>query len=766
MNFKYFTGIVLLLFLGALNGSLEGEDRLEMSPVGNPGSKIINMGPCYVGDSVHTKIAIRYFGDSTVYVREQSPTIIVFRSQYDDSDLQTEFRSFDPDWRRGNYPYYFDEDNPIEAPFYYYADPSYTLEPEGWFYANLHLGAAYSGTVETVDIDTFVLKAKKTKHLLDGYIDSLMFDSVYVNPTIPKTEIWRIKSTFEDNIVTDSSSYISLSPVVGTNEFRAKDYTPPPVLPRKYQTFDWEIDYNPMNTGTDSTLYYLHFYHDYGDSIKYDSVSIKLTGTGVKQELSLVESNKIFKGDTIEIGNVPTGYQVKIKGELRNTGNTNFRSISEATKKSILNEESEVLSISKKAFEGGTLAPGESADFELNLEVKDLGIFIERYEIESDILSRDIHGVPGPESTKNIYVRGVGSAPKLRLPADTIDFGNVVINEVHCPSQRDTSILISNTGNSELLIHNITLHPDKKFKVSNRSFVINPGEDSVLTVTFMASDGKFGEVESILRFHTNDLVEEKELVLKANGVPREKSRLSIPQSISALPGDLIDIPIILDNPDFDKHPVTGAKNFTTEISFDSTVLRYENRHIIGTAGEAADIEIAQINSGTIALSINNKNDYFPAVDTLILLRMRVYLGSEPGSHLVFRRGVTKFGDGLCDDVIDIEGAIINGVVSIDSLCGIDYKTYRRKDSDVVIKSVTPNPAFETIDVVFTVLRESNIRYEIVDEHGTCISSKELGKFTGGNHKISESVAVLPQGLYLLRIWSDSGGDTESIIILR
>ncbi len=767
MNYKqlYIYLIVSVISLAFAFSNLIADETVDIHSVTYPNKKIINMGPCFINEKIYTEIFVQYNGDSSVYIRNQLPTIMVFKSGLDKSLTGREYQSFNAD---GNFPYRFDKNESVTIPFYYHAEPSVGVE-EGWFHANVMVGVAYVGGEDTVRTDTFTLIAKKTPHYIDGFIDSLNFDSVYVNPMLPQKRYWKIKSTYVDNIETESISYKSLSPVTDEIEFGTKDYDILPVFPKRFQTFDWEIHYAPTNRGLDSCKYFIHYYPDKkNEPERTDSISLKVIGTGIKQELSLIKSNMKFSktGDTIYVGNVPAGYRETITGELVNTGNIDFYSIGESVKKQQLNEASNIVAINKTAFIEKPLMIGDTTNFALDVKVDSLGIFIERYEIESNILSRNIHGVPHNEIKKTIYIRGEGSAPQLRLPTDSIDFGNVVINEVHCPSERHITIPVSNTGNSDLIVNKLAIVPNNKFKVDTHSFVLAPEQDTLITITFFASDGQFGKFESTLYFETKDFIQNKSVALRANGVPRKKSWLSINDTVTALPGEYLGIPIVIEDRDFNTHPISTAKNFITRLSFDSTVVNYINRNIIGTASEAATIGIREINGGQIEIEIDNGTDYFPPIDTLIILQMRAFLGNEASTPIAFQQGITKFGDGLCDDVINIEGNIFNGRLSLDSICGLPHLVHKRKNFNIEIKSISPNPADEFIDIIFDSNTDEEIKISVYNSEGDEILSNVITGVIKGTNSYRLSVRELNSQSYYLILDNNYFKDTMPFLIVQ
>ncbi|MEI6091433.1 MAG: T9SS type A sorting domain-containing protein [bacterium] len=731
-----------------------------------PKSKVVNFGPCFLGDSVHSSIVLVYDGTESVYINNGEPTLKVFYSPHDKSLLENQFRNFDPDMKRVQLPRTLNSLQPkLELPFYFYADINVALWPLGVYHARAMLALAKSSNNDVVIADTFTLKAKKTDLYIDGFTDSLNFDSVYVNPVTPKELVWLVKSTKMPKVEVTNQKIEIESPYID-DEFFIVDFEKKPVFNQKYQTIPWNIRYVPHNQGKDSGLvrvYYAPNKEQFPDSTRF--AKVKLYGVGVEQKLALIESNYSIIGDTIDIGYVVTGSKTFVTGNFENQGNVPIAALSEVCYKVESDDNAVVNTLSKKAFIVKALPIGEKTQFQINCEPKENGIFLERYIINTNIKERNIHGVPAEAVSKTIYIRGIGASPKLRLPFDTLDFGSVVINDLNCPSKKDTSITITNVGTSILIIKNITVIPNEKFLIGEQSFEIQPNTSKVLNLSFFADDGEFGPFSAKLEFVTNMMTPAGSIELMVNRIPKEKSWLNIPKNIKAQPGRLISIPIILEDKDYGKHPIRNAKNFQTVISYDSTIMRYDNRELIGTASEGADVNISQLTSGSIEININNKADYFKVVDTLINLQFRTYLGEVLTTELAFTKSKTKFGDGLCDDVLNIDGNIENGIFSLDSVCGLQYKT-KVIPRGITIQSISPNPASDAIDLEFFLPKDSQCKIEIYDSKGQLVTILAKEKFTAGLNKHTYDISSFLTGIYFIKISSMDGAVEKSLLISK
>jgi hypothetical protein len=754
--------IIILLTITVLNVT---KTETTIYSKDYPKSNVVNFGPCFINDSIHSSFVLFYDGTESVYIQNGEPTLKVFYSPHDKSFLENQYRNFDPDMNRVPLPRILNSlQTTLELPFYFFADSNIALWPTGIYHARAMLALAKQGSNEVVIIDTFTLKAKKTDLYIDGFCDSLNFDSVYVNPVTAKEMIWLVKSTKVPKVEVIDQKIEIKSPYI-EDEFLVDNFEKRPIFNQKYQVIPWEVSYTPRNRGADSAVVKVYYYPDkakYPDSTRF--ANVKLYGIGVEQKLKIIESNFSFSGDTIDVGNINTGAITYVIGKIENQGNISISALNEVCINMDNEDKAEVCTVSKKAITKALLV-GEKTQFQINCEPKENGMFIERYIIKTNIEERNIYGVPSDIVNKTIYIRGIGTSPRLRLPFDTLDFGSVVINDVHCPSKKDTVIILTNAGTSTLIIKNITVTPDEKFLVSERSFEIKPNESKVLAISFFADDGEYGPFSARLDFATNMQVPTVSIILKVNRIPKEKSWLSIPRNLKAKPGRLISIPIILEDKDYGKHPIRNAKNFETMISFDSTILRYDNRELIGTAAEGADVNITQLNNGTLDIKINNKSDYFKSVDTLVKLQFKTFLGEVITSELAFSKSTTKFGDGLCDDVLNINGSIENGVFSLDSVCGLQYKT-KILPRGIIIKGISPNPATEEIELEFLLKSDSHCKIEIYDSKGQFATLLAKEKFGSGLIKRSYNISHLLTGIYFIRISTNEEVDEGNLLIYK
>jgi hypothetical protein len=756
---KYIFFVFLLMLLPAI--SIKAQET-KIYGKANPGSKTVNFGPCYESESINAEVIFEYYGEMTSVIHNLEPTLKITVHPLDNSPTKSEYRQFDPDQQKISFPVYMSKSNKekVELPFYFRGSTKY-----GWYHATAQMGLIEAEGEKIIKLDTFKFKAKKTSKFIDGMTDTLYFDSVYVNPTIPQKQKWGVRSVFKDNMKVSSDAFEMLSPIITDLEFSASKFDVPPIFTKKYQTIDWELNYYPKNTGVDSANYFLIYQKELDGIARPDSAKVKLVGYGVEQEMQLIKSNFAFSNDTIFLGNVTKGYKAEITGTLKNIGNIPFAAKNESVLDGVDKKQSGILSIPSPNFTSEYIHPNESKEFKLNCQVDELGVFIDRYEIESNILDRDIFGVPADKIKKTIYVRGVGSAPRLRVPADTIDFGNIVINDVKCPSKKDTAIYIENTGNAQLMVSGTTLSPNKKFKLQLENDLVAPGDKSLLKITYEATDGELGPFESVLTFNTNDKTTEYKIVLLANGIAREDSWLFMPNNLKSKPGRTINVPIILEDRNFNKHHLEYAKNFTTTINFDSTMLRYSNYIKTATASENAAITTKFTNAGSMQLDINNGIEYFAGNDTLLYLQFKTYLGEKKTTPISFAPSMTKFGDGLCNDILNIDKNLQNGVFSLDSVCGLSQKlsVYRSK---ITLEEASPNPATNEVKIEFSVISEVTPSICVTDISGVELIKLPKQTFEKGLYNIPINTSTLPQGIYRLIIKENATVHSRAIVIIK
>lgn len=710
-----------------------------------PGDTLVNMGPCFIEDSLETRFSFINDGNFPAYVDYVSPTIIIRRGV--NEQIVQEFRQFE----QLTVP----QGNVVEIPadsifniLISYNPDRLSIAPLGWQEA--HLDLAMTSDPNLTDILTekrFRLRAKKTRLYLDSYEDTLRFDSVYVNPTSIKEKSIRLKSTWRDNISVFSQSVDYLSPVTSEPEFDIEIYDVTPEFPKKYQIVDWPVRYFPVNRGVDSAFFEVNFKplpNQFPDSI--DRIPVWVTGIGVEQELRISNSNYDILGDTIDVGNIRVDVTNNIFGTITNSGNIPFGFDEELLFDATTQQETKIISIANSLLDENDLPPNGNVSFELNITPNQIGYFLYEYRIISDIIDREIHGVPASNTYKSFFIKGNATLPRLSLPADSINIGSIVLNTVECPTIRDTLVQISNSGNEELIIRSIEMEPPfpaSQFNVFPKSLIIPPNADTNIRITFQSGSDNIGEhvAKIIFNLNVDPPNDVEELTITATGLPPVKAELSLPNDLKAKPGTVIRMPLLLKNGG--SSPSVFGKSFDGELRYDSTLLVYRNRISLNTAFEGSGIIISE-SPGTLNISAVNES-FFQESDTLLILEFDTFLGFRPATELTLNE--VFISDGDCPQILNL--TINSGEFRTDSVCALDDIAIPVPFGEFDFSIISKNPIDDDISLYFKLPFATEVSLEVFDIFGNKVEEGIFAYFDEGEHKRKMSFKGLSQGSYFI-----------------
>jgi hypothetical protein len=758
--------IILFLILSLQYLQAQPKGRIYYNPVMRVDT--VDLGLCFIEGSLKTTFFLANTGDDTLRVAYQTCRIEWSGNIQHPNDFG-EFKT----------PSKIPEDIPQnylkEIVIIYYADSNLVTFPVGKKEAKLFMGL-FDKRIYPDDtlvginspLDTFriyYLIARKTVHLIDGYESALNFDSVYKKPTVIPNQIWKFMNTSSVPHSIDNSIIEILTPEITPNKefnFASLDLQAP-LPPQK--VIDWNITYNPQDRGTDSAMIELT-YHPY--PVQYpdssDTAKVVISGTGVEQQLLLVESNfDIYRdpvnyNDTIDIGDIRLGSSIELTGKFENRGNLPFGALSQAIEASddIKND----FQISKPLLpDKSHLQIALRDSFDITCSPKRRGPFLISYIIESDIIKRGIYGFPNSAKKIITYIRGRGVEPILNIPNDTIDFGNVVMNTPFCHGERDSSISIQNIGNSELIIRDIIFEPSINFSADTTDVVIQGNSRKDVIFRFQSGDQE-GIYNADIKLVTNMLApnDTVRLHIKAQGVKAEKAKLSIPD-IKSKPGEIINVPILIS-----KDKIAMASTFDDTLTYDKSLLNFVDTSPGGTASEGAEIDTKVI-AGVGKLSISIKmpaNSFFLSRDTLINLRFNTYLGDRISFPISFSD--PKFGDGKCFQVLNLDKT--NGSFTLDSVCGLEYKAHPTGTSLFRLEPAYPNPAIEATEIEYEVAFKTIVNLTLFNNYGEIVQEIVNNEIPAGIYIVKLRMDMLTPGIYYCEIKAGIFRKMVPVIIAR
>lgn len=749
--------IVILIFL--LSSQLfYAQGSAEIFYPENPNDTLIHLGPCYLLDTLYTDIILNNTGDIDLFMNGQAPSLIIYASPNQKSDLEfNQFNRESPGMNPGN-PFVL-KSNSTENFVIRYIPSNPLINPLGINEANLQLALLSVNDAGIIEERTFLLRVNKTDKYLDGYYNEIFLDSVYVDPVKPYEFNWKVKSTWSDNVIVEKQELFSQNAQL-KDEITVSEYNLPMQFPEKYKTIDWDIYYSPKDVGIDSSLFIISFKplpDSHPDSI--DQTSLKIRALGVQQDIEIINSNYNFSNDTLKLGDLTIGRSYNIITDILNSGNLSINSLSESIKNELNDDIYSDANILEGLINSTNFKPDSVARISFDFTPVKYGNFVYRYEIRTDIFDRKIFGTPASAENVYLYISGRGISPRLTSETDTLNFNNIILNSIDCPSERDTLLRIANNGNSKLRISDIITYPPfpaSKFLITPNEMDIQPGKDTTVNVTFVSNDNQLNEYVEKLIFITNQYPPNDSIVvyLKAKTIPPVEANLSISRHLKAKPGSIINIPILIQN--IEDKPAAYATKFITKLRFNSSLMKFLGTVKYGTASEKS---IAEINDNFDELEISLiDNEFFDAKDTLIILRFKTYLGAAPSTELSFVNPV--FGDNNCSKIMNT--IVSNGLFMIDSVCGIEYKALPFEENQLVFGFYEDNN--NSGQLYFEIPYEADVSIEIFDIFGNRYKLSEYGTISKGTYNRSVDISNINNGVYLIRFKFDKYYLSKKVLI--
>ncbi len=752
-NFEllYFEKLIkklIILFFFFLPGFLFSQDIGKIYSISYPADTVVNFGPCYVGDSLIEAFHIENLTNNNFIIYEVMPTFGILRDP--NETFVDEFRSFK------NIAPRFPINMPAKASttllIQYNASTDLFTNPLGWYHTFMQVGFSKITDTSLVYGKMFFLKAKKTNKAIDGYEDLLNFDSVYINSTVKESLTWRVKSVLKDSVSLIDQKFTLLSPQLTTDEFFPHFYSINPVFRYKGESLTWQFEYAPLDMGVDSgrvELAYKPFIDTYPDSIQ--KAICKLQGVGVKQDIRLNYANYDFRNDTIFLGNIQTNKLLKINAQIKNYGNIPFNSTDEQITEEYLNISSQILR--KIKDNPSSIAQNGTADFSFEIKINNIGNFVFRYEITSDISQRNIKYAPASANKIVFYIVGKAIEPLIAVSSILIQFPTIYQYLPYCESISDTTLYIHNLGNDTLHISQILIENDMPkftFTTDKTELSISPKSKDSIIITFSPILSKVFTADLLLISNSENKIDTTKIGLMGSSVAPTATSISI-GDYKSMPGSIIEIPIMVDS------NIVYSSNFSDTIYYNRSILQYVGYKNQGTASQEPieKILINEDSSGYLAIFIKKPpTSRFYDNKVLIKLQFKIYLGNAPSTLISFLN--PRFGNQYCDYALRIpKENIKNGYFEIDSVGGINMKAYPIVKPTVQIKSLSPNPVKDKIDIQLWCEGTTNLKLDIYDYYGNIILQNDYGKIEAGDYNISQDFAMEPTGMYLIVLYSNS-----------
>jgi hypothetical protein len=601
-------------------------------------------------------------------------------------------------------------------------------------------------------IDTFYLRVKKTPYFVSGYDDEISFDSVYVNPNVKVEKNWRVKNVWTQNQPLIGFEKKLISQPVSEDEFLVENL-PENMEIIPHNTINIPLTYYPKNRGKDSMflkLKYRPLAQQFPDSVDFAWTALR--GIGVEQDIQIKSSNFNWYGDTIDLGDILIDKNLNIDIKIINKGNLPFGILSQKILNNSDNNINQLYAIIQPfTADGKDIQVNGESDCKIVFNPNGPGYFSARLQIESDILNRGIFGTQPDKRFKYIYLKANVKSPVLVSAVKEIDFGNIIINNTNCFSDRDTTLSIFNSGNAELIVSQILFnpeYPEGNFYSRDFQSIIQPGKSEPINITFHGNTGEYNSYSSEMILVTNQPAPNDTFTIKisAKSIPPVTTYLTIPQNLKSKPGTIIEVPIILNSNGLS--PASLAKSFSTSLFYNRLLLEFNGLRTINTACEGAfNFGDSFENPDSNELFINMiapASNYFINKDTLLFVKFKTYLGNSPATEISFIN--PKFGDGKCDEIFTLINR--NGIFSTDSVCGLDYKALPSMTGKFAM-SVFYNFTNTPNQIQFEIPYQTNVNISIIDILGNKVKELFENQLPAGIYKMNDDFDCLPTSTYFI-----------------
>ena len=705
----------------------------------NTGSKTLKIGPVRPSFSIEETGGIGHENDHEEFKPNFSPPILIHITPGMSFELKVRFE-------------------PLKDTNNYQMGVKYARLTIGLYDSLLSLPPEnLDDYVTSIDV---ILTARKVRRYIDGFVNSYNFDSVYVNPQNPIEFKWKVANGSKRYLQIDSQNIVWKTLPLTPPEFEIEKKSLPIPMPSGSNPIDWSIIYSPRNRGEDKAVL-LAGYH-LSDTLVFTYLDIN--GFGVEQDLIAVSSSASYTKDTIDIGRVWVNQSKEVWVSFGNNGNMNFGASKQYIYDGLAGDfPSEFFSITRPINENRNFFPTQGDTFKIQFTPTRKGKFVARYIVESNIANRKIRGVPESALSEIFYLKGEGIEPQLIPEFDTLNFGNVVWHP-DCSQSRTFTLRLRNQGNTDLQIFDILYEPPFSIGYFKEpfSFIKALSVDSI-KVVFEPFIQEYYQSDLIFITNGNPPQDEIKVILIATKSDPDYVKLSIAKDIKVKPGNNLTVPLFVD-----AGLIQKARTFESELTYNKTILRYAGYDILGTAAEntdANDIVISELNGGgklNIYLETPTKGTFFLPREILLRLNFKTYIGDDISTPLAFIEPL--FGDGFCNKVL--LPLDTNGIVTLDSICGLPNLLLPQGYGSFLIGEIAPNPVSGKATIYYELKYKIPIEIILFNELGNPVKTLLNEIQDPGIYELSFSMEDIPNGIFYLQFKSGIFSTYRRIIRLR
>ena len=605
-------------------------------------------------------------------------------------------------------------------------------------------------TVGTADIKQekqYVLKGFRSKTWLATNRTSYNFDSVYVNTTTPKVFRWSLLNL--SNVLVSPATDISYY-TPNDSEFSFASVN---AIPSK-DTREFELLYRPRGRGRDSAKFWLK----YDRNSQIETLPIELSGFGVEQVITTtsvtVDANPVATNDFIDLGDMNWGAKKNVVVRFKNEGNIVYTVLNQPLKSIRNGIEVPTISLISSPYPSTPIQQNEEYSISLEITPSTLGLHTIELALETNLLNRGYHGVNPADAVKKITFRVNGVGASLQSNQDTLRLGEVPISQQSsCRLTVSKSLQVKNIGSTNLDIQSTNIISSfSPFRIlSTGAKTVNPDSTSDVVVEFEPTAiGIF--VDSLVILSNSVTGTRSVIYIQGTGVQAQTVSPRIDE-IVAKPGTDIFLPLRVSS------SLEGITSLQQQLQYDPQILEYKGYRTVGTKLQNIPnqfISIAETSKGVLPITISTPQSNFTNSDTLVILHFSVYLGENLSTSLQFV--TSHFGNTACPNFLNVSA--FPGRVTVDSICGLDYKTTL---STVSIGAIVPNPFSDVVRIQFDSKETQSIVVTLMSPIGTVVHQQQI-ELSQGTHLLPiTSVKSLQTGLYILSIRANNGIHQQLLI---
>lgn len=597
-----------------------------------------------------------------------------------------------------------------------------------------------------------ILRGLKTGKVLGTVQQRVRFDSVYVATPQAREVRYTVQNLLPVRFPVVSQRLLLRTPALGPQEIQVDTFARVEFPERG--TIDWKVTYRPLDRGRDSADFELRYVN--ADNIRDTLVTTRISGVGVEQRIDIIGASAsgvsspivVAQPDTVVVTDILPGSPVNVNLRLRNTGNADVHVDS-------------IVVVPLKGQGAFTLLRSvqsirvDSIDtVTVGFAPSQRGEFVARLDVFTDLQRRRFGDVPTDAARRSLIVIGRARSVIKAVP-EPLSLGPVIVSSA-CSDEASAPVEVSNLGNVDIRVDSVTVSPpDAGIVVTPQQFLLPSGAARTLQCSFKA--GLPGRITGDIVLHSTGAEPRRPISFEATAMSADTLALHSVSDVSARPGSVVAVPVVIG-----AGYLRGLQRASLVVDFNPTVTAIIDLQREGTASRNA---ITSVQPGPQGAVVTLRDDAgFPAGDTVVTLRMRVFLGDSSSTIVVINPDLSSVGLAGCPDLLPLRSRA--GRVSIDSVCGLSYKT-AVSGLKTFRAGVLPNPAIDVATVAVMAAQQGSIvTVDVLDALGRpCIATMQV-PCSDAITTASIDVSMLPPAAYAVVVRLGDGIQTIPLVVQR